>query len=309
MLQENLLKKFSIGLSLNISIQEYEKLILKFGKYISSIYFSLPLGKEFHTRIGVVEEYSQDNAEEKLISILQLFKRNGIKLEVVINQYNLSKEKLIRALEYLKNGIKIDTICTLDEYVGIIRSYYPQIYLVSSFNNLKRNYKDLELTNKEYNQLVIGKNFMRDIKAMHIIKEMGYEIKLLLNNGCSFNCFSCRKSYECQNIFYENLKHCTINELYALQSFLPVELEYLNDKIGIEEIGEFKISNRPCTLEYLSNCLESYLRINNEKYYIEKSIKNYHLWCRLSNFTKFYQELNLDEIIQIKKELWKLPIK
>lgn len=303
--RKNFLKKFSFGLSLNITIDEYEKILLKYKPYLSSVYFSLPLGKEFHTRIGVVQEYNQKGADKKLLDILNLLKKNDIKLEVVINQYNLNEKLLINALEYLQNYMEIDAICALDEYIEIIRNYYPSIYLVSSFNNLKRNYNDIKNTDKRYNQIVIGKNFMRDAKAIRLIKDNGFDVKLLLNNGCSFNCFSCRKGYECKNIFNENLKHCTINELYAIQSFLPCELQYLEDKVGTEKIKEFKLSSRPCTYEYLDNCLGSYLMMNDEYFYINKNIKNFHLWCRLAHFNEFYDQLDLKKIIEIKKELWK----
>lgn len=303
--RKKFLKKFSFGLSLNITMEEYKKILSKYKPYLSSAYFSLPLGKEFHTRIGVVQEYDQEDADKKLMNILGLLKDNNIKLEVVINQYNLREELLISAIEYLKNVMEIDAICTLDEYVDIIRQYFPKIYLVSSFNNLKRNYDDIKNTNKQYNQIVIGKNFMRDDKAMKLIKDSGFDIKLLLNNGCSFNCLSCRKGYECKNIFNQNLRHCTINELYAIQSFLPFELQYLEDKIEIDRIKEFKLSSRPCTYEYLDNCLGSYLMLNNEYYYVNQHLKNYHLWCRLAHFNEFYGQLDLDEIIKIKEELWK----
>ena len=87
--------RFSFGISLNIDLDDYKKIIDDYNGYINNVYFSLPLGDEFHTRKGVIEEYSQKNAMEKLKNILILFKENNIGLEAVLNQYDIQKYKII----------------------------------------------------------------------------------------------------------------------------------------------------------------------------------------------------------------------
>lgn len=300
-MKSKLYKKFSFGISLQISLDKYKELINNYGDFINSVYFSLPLGKEFHTRIRVVEEYERKESEKKLFEILKLFKDNGIKLEIVINQYEISKSKLMEAIKYINQNVDFDSICTLDDYLSVLYDNYPDAYLISSFNNLKLSANDIKKTSHKYKQIVIGKNFMRDINLLKLINVEGFDSKLLLNNGCSFNCSSCRGgTKQCVEVFDENVKKIGVQKLYAIQSFFPSELHRLLEKI---ELDELKISNRPCGYEYLRNCLDSY--INNNESYIEDNIKNYHLWGRLGQFTPFYKEFDFNAIKKIKEDLWK----
>ena len=299
--------KFSFGISLEITIEDYKKIINKYKNYISSIYFSLPLGKEFHTREAVEKEYSRNDAREKLIDILDLFKENNIKLEAVINQYFISNKKILEAIKYLKEEINVDSICTLDEYAYLIKQHFPDMYLVSSFNNFNKTRKNIYNNSKIYNQIVIGRNFLRDIEIMKYIKSLGLDIKLLLNNGCSFNCRTCRAGEKtCKSIFENNLKKFSFEELYALQSFFPYELDILKQKINLLNIKEFKISNRPCTYKYLDDCLNSYIYNHNEEDYLKEDINNYRLWGRLTHFSKYFREMDINEIKRIKNEIWNL---
>lgn len=301
--------KFSFGISLNISISDYKKIIRDYLPYISSVYFSLPYGKEFHTRKMVIEEYEQENAKEKLIEILKLFKEHGVKLEAVINQYNIEASKVKEGLKQLDQIIKVDSICCLDEYYDIIRKHYGQdMYMISSFNNkpLYKENLDKQLNKlKKYDMLVLSKEFMRDISSLKKVREKEFDIKILINNGCSFNCSSCRNgSEECKKIFKNNLRYHSPEELYALQSLFPWELNKLIEKSDEKLINEIKLSNRPCTYEYLNNCLKSYIYHENEKEYIDKTSRNYHLWGRQANLIPYMEKFNLDNINRIKKTLW-----
>ena len=300
--------KFSFGISLGINIEDYKKIINDYKYYISSIYFSLPLGTEFHTRDSVVVEYSKKNSEETLINILKLFKNNDIKLEAVVNQYNISEDKILEAIEYLKNNVDVDSICTLDEYAKMIRRCFPKQYLVRSFNNYNITYEQLQSDNI-YNEIVIGRRFLRDIKYINQVRNLGIDIKLLLNNGCSFNCATCRAGKEkCKEVFNKNIQKYSAEELYALQSFWPYELQILEQKIDLDNIKEFKISSRPCTYEYLDNCLNSYIYHNQKKEekFLMEDLNNYRLWGRLTHFTKYFNDMSINEIKKIKKEIWKL---
>ena len=299
-------KKFSFGISLNISLSEYEEILKKYTKYINSAYFSLPCGDEFHTRARVVEEYQQENSIHKLLEILKLLKKYEIKLEAVINQYKISDEKLEQGLKFLKNNIEVDSICILDEYREIVRKYYPNIELVYSFNNvpvLERNFKNIS---KDYTELVIGKELLRKPNVIKSIKEHGFKVKFLLNGGCSFNCGTCRTgNRNCVKTYQKNLEKFTRTELYAIQSFFPWELEKITNILNNNEIDEFKISCRPCNKIYLENCLESYILYNkSEEEYIEENIDNYYLWGRQSEINKKLTDYNIKEINAIKESLW-----
>lgn len=298
-MENKLYKKFSFGLSLSINLYQYETILNNYQKYIKEVYFSLPLGDEFHTRKGVISEYSQKDSLEKLFSILELMKKYNINLEVVINQYNIPEEKILVAVEFVKRFMQIDSICTLDDYIDIIKEKLPDVHMVSSFNNLIVSANDVSNISKKYNEVVVGKNFLRNRKLLEKVKKNGFLTKLLLNNGCSFNCESCRNGRKnCIKIFENNLKYVDVQNLYAIQSFFPSELHKLKDVV---EIDKFKISSRPCTYEYLNNCLDSY--INNNERSIEKNVQNYHLWGRLAHFMPYYKEFNYKEIRKIKDQL------
>ena len=301
------LKKFSFGISLGIELKEYERLIEKYGKYISSVYFSLPYGNEFHTRTGVKEEYNKVDSKKRLIRILELFKKNGIKLEAVVNQYHINLEKVEEALSDLDSFITVDSVCCLDEYKEIIDKHYNnEMYTVSSFNNEPIHESIIDNIDCKYNMIVISKELMRKPNLIKKIKDKGIDVKLLVNNGCSFNCKGCRLGYrQCIAVFNSNLNYYTPEELYALQSFFPWELDFLFKCLQDDNvIDEIKISSRPCTYEYLDKCLQSYIYNKKTEKYIKENFKNYYLWGRQSNLTPYHAKFNNSRINEIKKKIW-----
>lgn len=298
------IKKFSFGISLNIELKDYKKIIEKYSKYLSSVYFSPPFGEEFHTRNSVKKQYNQKDAKTKLLNTLKVFRDNGIKLELVINQYGINLEKLKKALDILDYFIKVDSICCLDEYVDIINEHYKgKMYLVSSFNNVV-------LRNEmcKYDMTVLAKKYMREPKMLEEIKRKNIDIKLLVNNGCAFNCKSCRAgAKECKNTFNKNIQKYTVEELYAIQSFFPWELAELFKRLDNNDIvKEIKISSRPSSYEYIDNCLESYIYNLNPEKYIKMNAQNYHLWGRQANLIKYFDSFRLEEIQKIKRKLWEM---
>ena len=300
-------KKFSFGIDLDIELNDYKKIINKYSPYISSVYFSLPNGEVFHTRIKMREEYKKAGAKEKLLNILNLFRSSNIKLEAVINQYNIEKGELKKALCDLDNFVKVDSICCLDEYVDVILEHYSNnIYLISSFNNNPLHKENINKLNHKYNMIVVGKEFMREPKLLEKIKEQNFDVKLLINNGCAFNCGMCRSGREnCIKTFENNKKRFSTEELYAIQSFFPWELDKLMNILGDKNIiDEIKISSRPSTYEYINDCLESYIYNKDVTKYIEKDSYKYHLFGRQSNLIPYFKDFNYDNIEKIKKELW-----
>lgn len=300
------MNKFSFGLSLNIELEQYEKIIEQFKPFLNSVYFSLPFGDEFHTRMGVRKEYSDKNALKKLLNILELFKKKGIKLEAIINQYHIDLNKLKSVLDYVDELFEVDSICCLDEYFEIINNHYNgKMYIISSFNNGIVSINNIDCY-KNYNMLVLGKQFLRNIEDIKLVKQKGFDIKLLINNGCAFNCYSCREGQrKCVEVFKNNLKFYTPEQLYAKQSFFPWELKKLFvDLKGSQYIDEIKLSSRPCTYKYLKDCLESYIYNRNEKKYIEETTKNYHLWGRQANLIEYFSEFDVENLNKIKEKLW-----
>lgn len=122
-----------------------------------------------------------------------LFKNKKIKLEAVINQYNIDATSLKNALKELKEFIEVDAICCLNEYVDMVLKYYNEnIYLVSSYNNGPIHRENIKDISSKYNMVVLGKKIMREPKLIRAVRKRGFDIKLLVNAGCAFNCFTCR---------------------------------------------------------------------------------------------------------------------
>ena len=46
-------KRFSVGLTLDTTLELFEQFLSKYHKYIANFYFSLPMGDKFHSRVNV----------------------------------------------------------------------------------------------------------------------------------------------------------------------------------------------------------------------------------------------------------------
>lgn len=295
--------KFSIGLSLEITLEEYKTLLEKYRDYIHSIYFSPPLGESFQSRNSIEEQFNNPEIVKRFYQVVELFAQNGILLDCVLNRPRLTDEEVEVALQYLPQFLPpINQITCLEKNIEIISEYYPNIEKIYSYNN------DLQLRkipniSKEFTTLVAGKYFLRDKEALLEIIKNGFKIKLLVNNGCSFNCQGCRKgSRQCQTVFEHNLETKDINDLYALQSFVPEELANLMEEMP-NMIDCIKISNRTSGYTYLDQCLESYITESKMQPYIEQKVENYRLWSRLGWFNQYLEQLDIDKIQRQKQKL------
>ena len=300
---DKLFNKISIGLSIDIALEEYVKLFHKYNKYIHDIYFSLPLGDKFHTREKIVAQFMDPINIKKFYQIIDLCKYNEIKLDCVLNRPSLSLDDVKKAIPYMKN-IEIDQITCLERHANYLKEEFSNIPFIYSYNN-DFTMNKLDDISSIFSTIVVGKNMLRDVNSLKQITEKGFKIKLLVNNGCSYNCGGCTKgNKQCQKVFANNLKILDINYLYALQSFFPNELDELlnSPKLDIETI---KISNRTDDFDYIDKCLESYIYNYDVQKYIDVDTIYYRLWSRLFHFNKYLDELDVDKIIEIKRKLKK----
>lgn len=293
-------EKYSIGLSLKISIDQYNYIFDKYNNYIKSIYYSPPLGNKYHSRSSIGKQLENEQNVEKLYKILELAKIKGILCDCVLNCPSLKNDDIVVALEFLKSNIYIDQITCLQQHIDVVDKYFPHIEKIYSFNN-NLNINNLEHISKKFKTIVAGKSFLRYPELLSKIYNYGFDLKLLVNNGCSFNCYGCSSgSRKCEQVFYKNLENFDINYLYALQSFYPSELRKLLDTVNFP-IESIKISNRTDDYNYLINCLNSY--INNDESYCLKDKKDYRLWCRLGHFNDYLNCLDDEKIKLLKKEM------
>lgn len=296
-------KLFSIGLSLGISLEEYYKLYDKYNNYIKSIYFSPPFEEKFHTRQIIVDQFSDPKNVEKFYKIIEFFKKEGVILDCVLNRPSINKEIVEKYINNIKD-LNVDQFTCIDSLIDYLSDEFPNADKISSFNN---NFKIQNLDNisHKYNTIVIGKNLLRDKDNIEKIYNKGFNVKLLVNNGCSFNCYGCMSgNINCEKTFINNLKHNNVQLLYAMQSFYPDELDKLLSILNFP-IESIKISNRTDNYDYLDKCLDSYINNNDTKKYIDEDINNYRLWSRLAYFNPYFKEFNQDEIVKVKKKIWK----
>lgn len=294
-------KKFSIGLSTEISLEEYEEILASFHKNIDYVYFSVPISRKFQSRANIYSNFTFDEATVFLIKAIRLFKTYNIKIELALNTYRLEIKDIEDAYLYCKNTLKImpDAIVSNSKYIDTIIEIFPKVYNILSFNEAIRAESDLKRVSKFYDEIVIGSSAIRNFDLWKYINLKGFKCRLLLNNGCSFNCGSCNNAANCGLIFEKNLKEKDINYLYALQSLYPSELKkYIASN---PYIYGYKISNRNCSAKYLHRCLEGYINGCNW----ENDGLYHYYWARLKWFSKYKAKLNKEKIDNYKKDIWK----
>lgn len=295
---EFLNKKISIGLSLSMSLDEYKKILEDYKEYLHSIYFSPPLDSRYHSRSQIVEEFKDVDNIKKFYKILELMRNNNILLDCVINRPSISSDDVLSSIPTIKE-LDVDQITCLNRHIDIIDEYFPDKQKIFSYNN-DFHIKDLKFITNKFSTIVVGKYLLRNPEMLKEIYDKGFNIKLLVNNGCSYNCKGCKSgNRQCQSTFLNNLENNSLNYLFALQSFYPFELHELLSNLDVP-IESIKISNRTDGYIYLDKCLESYINNSDTNKYLIDDIKNYRLWSRLASFYPYFNELDNEEIIRIK---------
>lgn len=294
-------KKFSVGLSLQMNAQQYYDLFKVYGSYIDSIYFSPPLGERYHSRLKVAKEFERAGMLTEFYDIIQVIRGNGIHLDAVLNTYHLNDEDIRQFLSFCE-AYDIDDITTLEEYAGKIDKH-PKRNLIYSYNNGLHDLKGNLKTFSCFDTIVLGTDFLRCPKDINMLSKTK-QVKILLNNGCSPNCLTCRYgSQMCKNTLDHNLSTKSYDRIYAEQSFFPWELTTLVSQLENWDMISLKISNRTSGYRYIVDCLHSYIYGDNVSPYIKEQVGNFHLWFRLGEFSKYYKRLDLDNIEKIKRTL------
>lgn len=296
-------KKFSVGVSLAMSAAEFKSILDEFEYYIYDIYFSPPAGDKFHTRKSVADDFKSADANIRLFEVLDHAVKLGIRIELALNSPMLDENSVLRCAPVIRERIHVDSIVTLNRFADITEELFPEAKKVYSYNNELRTKGDIDRADRSFEEIVMGNSTLRRTDLFTYAKARGFKVKLMVNNGCSFNCLWCSHSEFCHRVFRHNLERYSAEQLYAMQSIFPGELhEHLLRETSIDH---FKISSRSASTNYdiLHNCLESYID-NNDRALIEKSPKYYYLWCRLGHFGTYYSLFDFDSIIAFKRRLW-----
>ena len=297
-------KKFNIGLTLETNPRDFEKFLIKYSRYIHSIYFSPPLGKLYHTRSKIAAELLIPGKKRAFWKMLGLAKEYGIELELLFNTLRLDGRLIENAAAALsEQGIEVDSVCFIAAYYDDVARCFPGKKYILSFNNGFRTRSEIDAAIDTYpaDAFVLGSSFIRNNRFFEHLASRGKEVYLLLNNGCSFNCDTCNNTQSvCERSFVENLRTHSVEYLYALQSIFPCELH--DGIIDSTNIKCFKISNRSSNLKFIADAMDSYINCEVLSY-IKKSPESYAFWGRAGYFWKYFRKMDAEKIIAYKKEL------
>lgn len=308
MIQESFWKKkFSVGLTMDTSIKEFDAFLAGNEMYIDNIYVSLPLGDRFHGRKQIQNQFHNPENIALFWNLIRLIKSYHIAIEVVFNTEILCEKDIILSKEELeRHEICVQKIAVLDKNYDIVKRMFPNIKVIKSVNEMPNTYVGLQNILYNYDEIVIGRHFIRDKKAHEIIsKEKNAAVILLLNNGCSHICGGCDTFAHCQQMYLEASQRFSPEYLYALQSILPYELH--DNYFDISNVSFFKLSTRNGDTKYLSDCLQSYINNDAEKY-VSENFENYLLWSRLSWHMKYFKNFHYQEIQKIKKSICRIAL-
>lgn len=294
-------KRFSVGLTLDATLAEFEHFLAKYGRFIQNIYFSLPMGDKFHSRENVVRQMRDKKNVRKLWKMLSMAAAAKIELELVLNNGNVTDQDIRRSRELLeKHAIAADIVGITHDIYDNIKRVFPEQKIVYSFNNRTNKPEDFEKIAGKYDSVVIGRQNIRNSALFaNICRES--ETVLLLNNGCSHICGGCSTLANCHGAYYKAKLLHSPEYLYALQSVMPFEIH--EELLDISRVRLFKISSRNAPLSYLADCMESYIYCKEDEY-IAASAENYILWGRLAWHAEFYDTFSLERIRAFKRNIY-----
>ena len=296
------MKKFSLGISLKLSLRDYEDVFRRYKDMIDEIYFSPPFERKFQSRPSISDHFRNKDNVTKLLAILKMAMNNNINLELVINsKLFLNDDDVERCHMWCKeNNIVIKSLCTFNHLIKKAKELFGDIKYICSYNQNSRTYKDLENINPLFDEVVLGNNFIRDVKAFEILKLRGFKVRVLLNNGCSHNCNWCSNGHAnlCQLTFERNLKHKSFEFLFAIQSVFPFELVEFYEKLNC--VDSYKLSSRTQNKDKFFDILKVYL-----DGYFEKNENCMLAVCLLTYMQRYIlkniNNINFDDVFRIKK--------
>lgn len=299
----SLRKRFSVGLTLDTTEDEFVMFLEMYHEFIDNIYFSLPMGDKFHARVRVAELFHYPEKVDLFWSLLHIIKDYSIRLELVLNNGNVSPGDIQSSKKMLDEmNIDIDLVCVTDDIYDEVKAVFYNKDIVLSFNNKTDSYVELSLLPHHYDEIVLGRQNIRNVELFHNIKSnLNSDVVLLLNNGCSHICGGCKTLHHCHEAYYRAKQYFDSEQIYALQSIFPFEIH--SGLLDTSNVKLFKIASRNASISHLSKCMDSYVN-QIEVEYLEKDILNYMLWGRLAWHEEYYKTFDYNRLVNIKKSLY-----
>lgn len=296
-------KRFSVGLTLDTTLEEFVEFLRKYHPYIANIYFSLPMGDKFHSRSNVRIQFRDPRKVILFWSMLEEIKKYDIKLELVLNNGNVTKTEVETAQKMLiDHNINVDVVGITNDIYLEVKSVFCSQDIVYSFNNRTNTIDEYKRIPYHYDQIVVGRRNIRNFQLFSFIHNvLNSKVVLLLNNGCSHYCPGCTTLANCHAAYYRSKTIRSSEFLYALQSIMPYEIH--EGYLKTEHIDLFKVNSRNASILQLSSCMDSYINCIEEKY-INESIGNYMLWGRLAWHEEYYHQFSIDRIRNYKSAIY-----
>lgn len=295
-------KRFSVGLPVIDPPEAFDRFLDQYADYIENIYFSLPIGDQFHSRIVTQRVLHATEKIPYFLELLRCVKSHGVHLELLFNTAGLSEADILHAKDFMdQKGIDPDEIGIRKEYYSLVKRLFCGKELVFSFNNFPANRSDFFSHELPFDQYVVGRQFIRDTTLLRQIKEHNAKSVLLLNNGCSFTCGGCSNGNHCHDAYYRERAIHSAEYLYALQSIFPFEIH--EGYIDTQLVEYYKIASRNADVAYIRACMDSY--IFNDESAAERNPNQYLLWSRLTWHSDSFSSFSLQKMTEMKKEIYR----
>ena len=301
--QKFLQKKFSVGLCLNEPFSCIESFLQRYQPWLKSVYFSLPLGARYYSRESLAQEY--DGNDVKLFEVISMLKRFQIHSEITINTWDLTEEEQENAIIYCRqHDIVPDEVVCLREYGSRFAQAFPDAEIKYSANNLEA---DGHRITRDFHTLIAGKGLLRDVTRRHAFLQQGWNVTLLLNNGCISTCNTECNTIQCHRYFDSMIGRKGLDYTFAYCSFFPSELWTLLKCDPYAKEYCFKISNRPLGIQYTQQVLDAYLHMEDNLEEMGHDFKKMARFCTVRPLAVKLEQVHLERVMEYKDQ-WKMEM-
>jgi len=231
--------KFSIGYQLPDPDEEpFSEIVSEFREHIAEVYFpwlAVPSGRSpLTTRDGFVDWAEQARLE----SDLAVFKKMGLKLNLLLNGNCYGAASLSRQFEHLIISIierlaevaAVDIVTTSSLMVArALKRHFPKVHVRASVNMRIGTIKGMEYVSEYFDGYCMQREYNRDLKRIDELcrwtRRHGKELQILFNSGCLNFCSG--------QVFHDNLvaHEAEISGVVNVKDFNPsVCWSYYADK-------------------------------------------------------------------------------
>ena len=243
------------------------------GNNIEEVYFSGP--QEYFGSGRVVEKVTI----EDIIKVIKFCKENRIKTNLLLNStcegidwyspLNVSKVLKLIEILHLENGLDGVTIAN-PLFIQKIRKEFPKLEITASvLSQIDSVQRAMFFKNFGCNVITPDRDINRNLKLLKEIKEVGFELKLMVNEGCLFKCpyrifhFNLISHWSKEGIIPKDYFFFNCQEITKMDPSQILKSQWINPE-NLEKYKEttnyFKITGRTRTTEWILNTVTVYMK-------------------------------------------------